>query len=237
MPLLIAAAALAALAVLGALALGWSIDRGAGFEDVVRLSLYLGVFVLAALLMRPGHGPPVLAGIAAGLVVVSLIALASRLLGIGAGDAELVAATPAFAGRLSYPIGYWNALGAMAAMAIPVLIWLESATGSRVGRGLALAAIPPVLLTAFMTSSRGALIAAAIGATIAIAAAGSRPRRRRPRASPPESSTRPGDRRVVPRRRSVSRWQWASSSPWSRARLWSRGPPRSGSAGCGCATS
>ena len=176
MPLLIAAAALAALAVLGALALGWSIDRGAGFEDVVRLSLYLGVFVLAALLMRPGHGPPVLAGIAAGLVVVSLIALASRLLGIGAGDAELVAATPAFAGRLSYPIGYWNALGAMAAMAIPVLIWLESATGSRVGRGLALAAIPPVLLTAFMTSSRGALIAAAIGATIAIAAAGSRPR-------------------------------------------------------------
>ena len=175
-PLLVAAAALAALALLGALALGWSIDRGAGFEDVVRLSLYLGVFVLAALLMRPGNGPPVLAGIAAGLVVVSLIALASRLLGIGAGDAELVAATPAFAGRLSYPIGYWNALGAMAAMAVPVLIWLESATSARVGRGLALAAIPPVLLTAFMTSSRGALIAAAIGATVAIAAAGSRPR-------------------------------------------------------------
>jgi hypothetical protein len=175
-PLLVAASALAALAVLGALALGWSIDRGAGFEDVVRLSLYLGVFVLAALLMRPGHGQPVLAGIAAGLVVVSLIALASRLLGVGAGDAELVAATPAFAGRLSYPIGYWNALGAMAAMAIPVLIWFESAAGPRVGRGLALAAIPPVLLTAFMTSSRGALIAAAIGATVAIAAAGSRPR-------------------------------------------------------------
>jgi hypothetical protein len=175
-PLLVAAAALAVLAVLGAVALGWSIDRGAGFEDVVRLSLYLGVFVLAALLMRPGHAPPVLAGIAAGLVVVSLIALASRLLGIGAGDAELVAATPAFAGRLSFPIGYWNALGAMAAMAIPVLIWLESATRARVGRGLALAAIPPVLLTAFMTSSRGALIAAAIGATVAIAAADSRPR-------------------------------------------------------------
>ena len=64
----------------------------------------------------------------------------------------------------------------MAAMAVPVLIWLESATRARVGRSLALAAIPPVLLTAFMTSSRGALIAAAIGATVAIAAAGSRPR-------------------------------------------------------------
>jgi hypothetical protein len=175
-PLLVAAAALAALAVLAALALGWSIDRGAGFEDVVRLSLYLGVFVLAALLMRPASGPSALAGIAAGLVAVCLIALASRLLGIGAGDAELVASTPAFAGRLSYPIGYWNALGAMAAMAVPVLIWLESATHARVGRSLALAAIPPVLLTAFMTSSRGALIAAAIGATVAIAAAGSRPR-------------------------------------------------------------
>lgn len=175
-PFLVAAAALAALAALGALGLDWSIDRGTGFEDVVRLALYLGVFVLAGLLLRPGSGRSALAGIGAGLVAVSLIALASRLLGIGAGDAELVAANPSFAGRLSFPIGYWNALGAMAAMAVPVLLLLESEARARAGRGLALAAVPPVLLTAYMTSSRGAMIAAALGAIVVIAAAGSRPR-------------------------------------------------------------
>lgn len=173
---LVAAGALAVLAVLGALALGWSVDRSAGFEDVVRFSLYLGAFVLAGLLLRAGSGRRVLAGIGAGLAIVSLIALSSRLLGVGAGDAELVAANPSFAGRLSFPIGYWNALGSMAAMAVPVLIWIVSDSRSRVPRSLALVAIPPVLLTAYMTSSRGALIAATIGAAVVIAAAGSRPR-------------------------------------------------------------
>jgi hypothetical protein len=173
---LVAAAALVVLAVLGALGLGWSIDVGTGFEDVVRLSLYLGIFVLAGLLLRPGSGRSVLIGIGAGLAVVSLIALASRLLGLGAGDSELVAANPSFAGRLSFPIGYWNALGSMAAMAVPVLIWIELDIRARAAPRLALAAIPPVVLTAYMTSSRGALIAAAIGATVVVAAAGSRPR-------------------------------------------------------------
>ena len=50
----LAAAALAVLAVLGAFSLGWSIDRGAGFEDVVRSVAYLGAFLLAGLLLGPG---------------------------------------------------------------------------------------------------------------------------------------------------------------------------------------
>ncbi len=171
----LAAGALAVLAVLGAFSLGWSLDRGTGFVDVVRMSAYLGLFVLAAITLRPGSGRSALIGIAAGLVAVCLIALGSRLLGIGSGDGALVAAFPVSAGRLSFPIGYWNALGALAAMAVPVLVWLASDHRGRT-TGLALAAIPPAVLAAHMTSSRGALIAAVVGAVIVIAAAETRSR-------------------------------------------------------------
>ncbi|HEX2388023.1 MAG TPA: O-antigen ligase family protein [Solirubrobacterales bacterium] len=171
-----AALILAALTVMTAVSLGWSLDDGSGFADVVRLGAYLGAFVLTGLLLRAGAGRSVLEGVGAGLVAVSVIALASRLLDLGAGDTALVAATPSFAGRLSYPIGYWNALGAMAAMAAPVLIWIASDFRGRVGLALALAGIPVVVLAAYLTSSRGALIAAVIGAGIVIAAAESRSR-------------------------------------------------------------
>ena len=172
---LAAAGALAVLAVLAALSLGWSPDPGAGFVDVVRLSAYLGVFVLAGLLLRPGAGSAVLSGIAAGLVAVSVIAVSSRLLGIGAGDSALVESFPSSSGRLSYPLGYWNALGAMAAMAVPLLVWLGAAA-RRWRMGLLLACFVPVLLANYMTSSRGALIAAALGAGVAIAAGSDRAR-------------------------------------------------------------
>ncbi len=172
----VAAASLAVLAILGAFSLGWSIDRAAGFEDVVRYGAYLGAFVLAGLLLRPGSGRSALAGIAAGLAIVSVVALGSRLLGVGGGDETLVASIPASAGRLSYPIGYWNALGAFAAMAVPLLVWLASTARGRTAAAVALAAVPPVVLAAYMTSSRGALIAAVLGAAVVIAASGSRAR-------------------------------------------------------------
>jgi hypothetical protein len=173
-PFAVAVAALAVIALLAAVSLGWSIDRDNGFADAVRFAAYLGAFLLAGLLLRPGTGRSALAGVAAGLVAVSLVALGSRLLGIGSGDVELVATMPSSAGRLSYPIGYWNALGSMAAMAVPLLVWLAASARSPAAMRAALAGLPPVLLTAFMTSSRGALIAAALGAVIVIAASRSR---------------------------------------------------------------
>ena len=123
--------------------------------------------MLAGLLLAArARGRSVLAGIAAGLVVVSVdrARLAAARASARA-TPTLVASIPASAGRLSYPIGYWNALGSMAAMAVPLLVWLASVgAGDGLRPPLALAAMPPVLLAAYMTSSRGALIAAALGA-------------------------------------------------------------------------
>ena len=93
------------------------------------------------MLLRPGSGRPLLAGIAAGLVVVS----GSRRLAAprprrrGRGPRRVL---PLLRGRLSYPIGYWNALGAMAAMAVPLLVWL-GASARRPAIGLMLACFVP----------------------------------------------------------------------------------------------
>ena len=160
---------LAALLGFTGLSLGWASDDGAGFFDVVRLAGYLGAFVLVGLTVRRGGGAPVLGGIALGIVVVSVIALASRLTAVGDGDAELVALLPAAGGRFSYPVGYWNALGALMALAIPLLIWIGVEARSPRLRALGIAAVPPPLLAAYMTGSRGALLAAALGAGAFIA--------------------------------------------------------------------
>jgi len=166
--LLAAAAFLLALLGLTALSLSWTNSDESGFVEVVRLAGYLGVFLMAGLSARPWRAGSVLAGIALAGVVVALVAIGSRLLGIGDGDAGLTAVLQSAGGRLSYPIGYWNALGALMAGVLPLLCWLASESPSRVLRSVALAAFAPPLLAAYMASSRGALIAASIGLAVAV---------------------------------------------------------------------
>ena len=163
-----AAVALLALLVLTAASLGWSSSDEAGFADAVRLAGYLGAFVLAGLVVGRGRGQAALAGVAVAGVIVGVVAVGSRLVGVGAGDAELVGSLLSASGRLSYPIGYWNALGSLMAIVVPVLVWAAAEAKARALRSLAIAAIAPVLLTTYMTSSRGALLAALIGVAVAI---------------------------------------------------------------------
>lgn len=176
-PALIAAAAcLLALLALTALSTGWTSSDETAFEEAVRLAGYLGAFLLAGLLARRDRIGPALAGLAAAGVIVAAVALGSRLLGIGSGDAALVAELPSAAGRLSFPVGYWNALGALMALALPPLCWLAAQARSPRLSGLALAGFPPLIATGYMTSSRGAVLAAALGLAVTI---GCSPARRR----------------------------------------------------------
>ena len=163
-----ASAALLALLALTALSLSWTSSDESGFVDVVRLAVYLGSFVLAGLLVGRGRGEAALAGVAIAGVLVGTVAIGSRLVGVGAGDAEIVGSLLAASGRLSYPIGYWNALGSLMAIVVPLLVWAGAEARARPLRSLALAGIAPAMLAAYMTSSRGAVLAALIGAAIAI---------------------------------------------------------------------
>lgn len=163
-------------AVLALISIGWSATPGAAFEEATRVAGYVGVLVMVVLagFGRREVGRSMLVGLAVAIVVVALLAVGSRLLGIGAGDAEIVAAYPGSAGRLSWPIGYWNGLGALMAMGVPLLAWLGA--GPRRG-ALWVAALVPVLLAGWMTGSRGAALAALLGVLVLVGlAAGSRRR-------------------------------------------------------------
>lgn len=163
-----AAACLLALLALTLLSFGWTASAGSAFTEAVRLAGYLGVFLLAGLLARRDRAAPALAGLAAGGVLVAGVALGSRLLGIGAGDAALVAELPTAAGRLSFPLGYWNALGALMALSLPPLCWLAARARSTRTAGLALVGVPPLVVAGYLTSSRGAVLAAAIGLIVTV---------------------------------------------------------------------
>lgn len=174
---LVAVLLLGAMLALTALSLGWGTDDGRGFTEVVRLAGYLGVFVVVGFGAPRGSGRAILVAVVLGVIAVSLISLGSRLGGLGSGDYGLAQALPLASGRLSYPLGYWNALGALMALALPPIVHFaaEPRQHQRVN-GLWLAAAAPILLTAFLTSSRGALVAALLGAAVVIVLAPERAR-------------------------------------------------------------
>lgn len=165
---------LALLAVWTAFSFGWASDDGAAFVDLARALLYLGAVALAGLSARPAAAPSWLAGLALGGVAIALLAVASRTLGFG-GDDALAAELPRAAERLSYPLGYWNALGYLMAMTLPALAWLAAGDRDGVAR-LAVAGSIPVVLALFLTSSRGALLAAALGLALVAVFTSARPR-------------------------------------------------------------
>ena len=173
---LLAGGCLLALAGLTAFSLIWASDDGSGFADVVKVSGYAGAFILAGLTIERRWSSAILTGIAGGILAVAIIALVSRLGGVGAGDSTLAALLGSASGRLSYPIGYWNGLGALMALGVPVLVWIAAGPLASRPRPWAIAALCPLLLVAYMTSSRGALLAAAIGAVVVGGLASDRPR-------------------------------------------------------------
>jgi hypothetical protein len=70
--------------------------------------------------------------------------------------------------RLSAPIGYWNGLGLLAAMAIVLAFGLATLGGHLPTRAVAAASLPLLVPTLYFTFSRGAWIALAAGVGAAV---------------------------------------------------------------------
>src|SRR5690606_29745804 len=116
------------------------------FVKTVQVASVLGVFTLCLLCSRPGSGRAWLTGITAGLAFLVILGLFGRFVpGVG-DDVELTANLSGVAGRLSWPFGYWNALGAAAAMAFVGLTWLGARTANGIGRGVAAGLLPAIVL-------------------------------------------------------------------------------------------
>jgi hypothetical protein len=157
------------LAVLTAASIGWAPDQGRAFTKAVQLASLVGIFVLVLVSSRKGSARQWAGGIVAGLFLVVLLAALGRFFPGLSDDTQLTKDLFGTAGRLSWPLGYWNAMGGLSAMAAVGLIWFSANGLSRGVRSASLAGIPVAVLVLFLTSSRGGFVALAAGALLAIA--------------------------------------------------------------------
>ncbi len=109
-------------------------------------------------------------------MVVAGLALLSRFEPSFGGGKELGAFLPAVAGRLSYPIGYWNGLAAAMAIGAVLLVWLGAHARAAAVRAAAVAAIPLPILVVYLASSRGGVAAGVVGLLVLLAVGPARAR-------------------------------------------------------------
>jgi hypothetical protein len=166
--LIVAAAALGLFAVWTLLSATWG-SPGRAVVEFDRALLYLLTLVFfGSLPMTPGRLRWMVRGVALAAVVLCAVGFVSRTL------PELLATTfeeP----RLGYPVGYSNALGLLGAVGAILSVYLTtSGREPDAVRVLAAGALPVLAATVYLTFSRGAMAAGAIGLALYVVLA--RPR-------------------------------------------------------------
>jgi O-antigen ligase len=160
---------LAALTAWTGASLAWAPDAGAAADDLQRLLLYLPYLAAGIVVLRAPTEPLLLLAITAacgyGLSERFMPGVVDLAPVVSAGD------------RLAYPLTYWNASGAFAALGLILAAALAGEPGRPPAlRAAAAAAGPPLALTLLLTFSRGALGALAAGLLLLLALAPGRAR-------------------------------------------------------------
>lgn len=153
---------LGAFALWTGLGIGWSESAERSVAELGRVATLFGIFALALSVQGRGAAQRATAAVATATGVVAVLALVSRMEPTWLPAEDYLAFLPGAANRLAYPISYWNGLGELVAIGIPLMVWMAAEGRYTVTRALASAAIPAMSLTIFLTLSRGA-----IGASIA----------------------------------------------------------------------
>ena len=164
-----ATAMLLVLGLLTAASIGWAPDQGRAFTKTIQVAALVGTFALVLLASNRGSARGWGSGIVLGLFLIVLLGALGRFFpGLG-DDTQLTRDLAGTEGRLSWPLGYWNAMGGLSAMAAIGLLWFWANGLSRYVRAIAVASIPLVVLVLFLTSSRGGFVALATGALLVLA--------------------------------------------------------------------
>jgi hypothetical protein len=153
-------AAMVALAVLTAVSITWAAQPSDAWIEANRTLAYTAVLAGAIALAHgvPGRWSSLLGAITLAAVAMSAYALLTKILPGDLNPNEIYA-------RLREPFGYWNSVGLMAALGIPGCLWLGARrTGHQGLNALAYPALGLLVLTILMAYSRGALLAAGVGA-------------------------------------------------------------------------
>jgi hypothetical protein len=169
----------AALALIGllvafvawtALSLTWSESFEKTALDLARMLTVLGVFALAVVTRDRGGSEHMVHALAAGIFVISAVALLSRL---HPSWFPAAAETGQFLEtgreRLSYPLDYWNGLASLIGTGLPLMLVIAARAKTVLVRALAAAAMPAMLLALLFTLSRGPIAATLIALALFIA--------------------------------------------------------------------
>ena len=153
------------LAALTALSVTWSIQPDASWIEANRTLAYLAVFAAAigAARLAPTGWVVLLGGLLIAIAAITAYALASRIW------PGTIAPDDVYS-RLAQPYGYWNALGLTAALGVPLALWLGSRrAGHAAVNALAYPLLAGLLMAIFLSFSRGAIVAALVGALLWLA--------------------------------------------------------------------
>jgi O-antigen ligase len=166
-PLHLAGGLIVCLSLLCAISSLWSGSIELSVIEADRNLVYLGFFLAAFLIAQTDERRQRFAeGLAIAAALVALLGLGSRLLPHVFNVADAHGIGP----RLAYPLGYWNANGALFGIGVALLLWTSRRAASAALRWLSVAAIPAALLALYFTYSRGGLLSliVACGCLIAL---------------------------------------------------------------------
>ena len=154
---------LAAFAIWALISINWAADAERAFAQFNQIALYVAVLVIAVVVARLVPATVLVSAVALALVAVACVALVSRCFPSTFGLQPGLNDIPALRNRLSFPLGYWNGLGIEVALAYPLLLAAMIARRSRVVGALAAFPLPILAAVMYLTSSRGAFAATAVG--------------------------------------------------------------------------
>ena len=153
-----------------ALSAAWSTTDEGTIADLSRVATYLGVFALALSIRGPRGARRMIGALGAAIVVVTVVALLSRLHPAWFPEAaETARFLTSVRNRLSYPLGYWNGVASLTAIGLPLVLYFATSARRISTQALAAAALPAMALTIYFTFSRGGTVAALLGVGLFLA--------------------------------------------------------------------
>jgi hypothetical protein len=147
----------------------WAKSAENAFIEFNRTTMYLAILLIGVLAGTRGNLRRWADGLALAAAAVAVLSLVSRAFPSTFSLQGFPTFLPGVATRLSFPIGYWNGLGIFVGFAYPLWFGLALRANRWWQRILALMPFPAFATVIYLTSSRGGVAAAWIGAITFIA--------------------------------------------------------------------
>jgi hypothetical protein len=147
----------------------WAPSAENAFNEFNRVSLFLGVFVLATLAVKRRAVIGWCNGLAVAVSLIALVALIGRLFPGSFSNQGFPVFLPNAATRLSFPVGYWNGLAILVALGLPLLLRIAVDDRRTLARSVSVVPIPAIICVIYLASSRGGFVTAVVGIVVFIA--------------------------------------------------------------------